>query len=136
MLKQFLPLGSRLQNDPICHQMNCIKIGAQNKLLLTLNVWTALHIHNCQYGTHQDALHSLGREPISLLFSYLCASWASDRCLVVVNCWHPHSLTLQWLCCSETLPKEVGCDTGKASSVNLIMTTVPVSHQNNVSATM
>lgn len=78
--------------------------------LFTLYVWTVLHIHNCQYGTLQNTLESLGREPVSLMFSYVWASWTSDRCFVLVNCCHPHSLTLQWLWCSEMVLKEIGPD--------------------------
>ena len=127
MQQQFLPLETRLQNDPICHQINCIKIWAQNKLLLTLNVWIILHIHNCQYGTLQDTLVSLGGEPISLMFSYMWASWTPDRCIVVVN--HPplHSLTRQWLFCSEILCSELNMtEMSKAKHVDLIVMRAPV----------
>lgn len=107
--------------------MNCIKIWAQNKLLLTLNMWTILHIHNCQYGTLQDTLVSLGGEPISLMFSYMWASWTPDRCTVVANCPQLHSLTLQWLFCSEILCSKLNMtEMSKAKHVDLIVMRTPV----------
>lgn len=133
MQQQFLPLETRLQNDPICHQMNCIKIWAQNKLLLTLNVWTILHIHNCQYGTLQDTLVSLGGEPISLMFSYMWASWTPDRCTVVVSCPQLHSLTLQWLFCSEILCSKLNMtQMSKAKHVDLLVMRAPVVSKHNI----